>query len=96
MESTKRSIGSITAPTLCRMAMGTRDAEQPPLWIAACDLPVSPGHPFYTRLNALFDADGFDAFVENACRSYYAAVWGRPGLAPRRYFWLLMAQERHR
>ena len=49
------------------MAMGTRDPEQPPLWIAASDLPVSPGHPFYTRLNALLDADGFDAFVEDAC-----------------------------
>jgi hypothetical protein len=51
------------------MAMGTRDPEQPPLWIAASDLPVSPGHPFYTRLNTLLDADGFDAFVENAYRS---------------------------
>ena len=40
--------------------------------IAASDLPVSPGHPFYTRLNALLDADGFDAFVANACRSFYA------------------------
>ena len=44
------------------MAMGTRDPEQPPLWIAASDLPVSPGHPFSTRLNALLDADGFDTF----------------------------------
>ena len=78
------------------MAMGTRDPEQPPLWIAASGLPVSSGHPFYTRLNPLFDADGFDAFVEYACRSYYAAVWGRLGLAPRRYFRLLMARERHR
>ena len=43
------------------MAMGTRDPEQPPLWIAASDLPVSPGHPFYTRMNALLDADGFAA-----------------------------------
>ena len=48
--------------------MGTRDPEQPQLWIAASDLPVSPGHLFYTRLNALLDADGFDAFVENTCR----------------------------
>jgi transposase len=39
------------------MTMGTRDPEQPPLWIATSDLPVSPGHPFYTRLNALLDAD---------------------------------------
>lgn len=72
------------------MAMGTRDPEQPPLWIAASDLPVSPGHPFYTRLNALLDADGFDPFVEDACRSFYAPVLGRPSLAPGRYFRLLL------
>src|ERR671918_1385695 len=72
------------------MAMGTRDPEQPPLWIAASDLPVSPGHPFYTRLNALLDANGFDAFVEDACRSFYAPVLGRPSLAPGRYFRLLL------
>jgi transposase len=72
------------------MAMGTRDPEQPPLWIAASDLPVSPGYPFYTRLNALLDADGFDAFVEDACRAFYAPVLGRPSLAPGRYFRLLL------
>ena len=70
--------------------MGTRDPEQPPLWIAASDLPVSPGHPFYTRLNALLDADGFDAFVEDACRAFYAPVLGRPSVAPGRYFRLLL------
>jgi transposase len=72
------------------MAMGTRDSEQAPLWIAASDLPVSPGHPFYTRLNALLEAEGFDLFVEEACRSFYAAVLGRPSLAPGRYFRLLL------
>ena len=70
--------------------MGTRDPEQPPVWIATSDLPVSPGHPFYTRLNALLDADGFDAFVEEACRTFYAPVLGRPSLAPGRYFRLLL------
>ena len=70
--------------------MGTRDPEQPPLWIAASDLSVSPGHPFYTRLNALLDADGFDTFVEDACRSFYAPVLGRPSLAPGRYFRVLL------
>ena len=70
--------------------MGTRDPEQPRLWIAASDLPVSPGHPFYTRLNALLDADGFDAFVEDACRVFYAPVLGRPSLALGRYFRLLL------
>ena len=70
--------------------MGARDPEQPPLWIATSDLPVSPGHPFYTRLNALLDADDFDAFVEEACRTFYASVLGRPSLAPGRYFRLLL------
>ena len=86
----KGSTGSSAALTLWRMAMGTRDPEQPPLWIATSDLPVSPGHPFYTRLNALLDADGFDAFVEEACRTLYAPVLGRPSLAPGRYFRLLL------
>lgn len=72
------------------MAMGTRDTDQAPLWVAASDLPVSPGHPFYTRLNALLDAHAFDAFVENACRGFYAPVLGRPSLAPGRYFRLLL------
>ena len=70
--------------------MGTRETDQPPLWIAASDLPASPGHPFYTRLNAILDADGFDRFVEGLCRPFYAAVMGRPSLPPGQYFRLLL------
>ena len=33
--------------------------------MATSDLPLSPGHPFYTRLNTLLDAHGFDRFVED-------------------------------
>src|SRR5438552_9274004 len=73
-----------------RMAMGTRKTEQPPLWVATSDLPSSPGHPFYTRLNAILDAEGFDRFVEDQCRRFYAPVMGRPGLEPGRYFRLLL------
>jgi transposase len=73
-----------------RMAMGTREDDQPPLWIATSDLPVSPGHPFYTRLNAALDAVGFDRFVEDLCRRFYAPVMGRPSLEPGRYFRLLL------
>ena len=72
------------------MAMGTREDEQSSLWIATSELPTSPGHPFYTRLNALLDADGFDRFVEGQCRAFYAPVMGRPSLAPGRYFRLLL------
>jgi hypothetical protein len=42
--------------------MGTRDGEPSPLWVVTADLPVSPGHPFYARLNALLDANQFDRF----------------------------------
>jgi transposase len=62
------------------MAMGTREGEQASLWMAKSDLPMSPRHPFYTRLNALLDAHGFDRFVEDLCRGFYAPVMGRPGL----------------
>jgi transposase len=72
------------------MAMGTRETEQALLWIATSDLPASPGHPFYTRLNTLLDAHDFDRFVEGQCARFYAPVMGRPGLEPGRYFRLLL------
>ncbi len=70
--------------------MGTRQSEQASLWVASAELPKSPGHPFYTRLNALLDADDFDRFVEEQCALFYAPVMGRPSLAPGRYFRLLL------
>ena len=72
------------------MAMGTRQSEQGSLWVAIAELPKSPGHPFYTRLNALLDAEDFDRFVEGQCARFYAPVMGRPSLAPGRYFRLLL------
>jgi transposase len=72
------------------MAMGKRNSEQAPLWIPTTELPVSPGHPFYVRLNVILDAAGFDRFVEEQCRPFYAPVMGRPSLAPGRYFRLLL------
>ena len=70
--------------------MGTRETDQSPLWIAASDLPASPGHPFYARLNAMLDAHGFDRFAEDQCREFYAKVMGRPSLPPGQYFRLLL------
>ncbi len=72
------------------MAMGKRTSEQAAMWIPTTDLPVSPGHPFYARLNAILDAAGFDRFAEEQCRPFYAAVMGRPSLPPGRYFRLLL------
>ena len=84
------STQSIRRTTLTRMAMGTRETDQPPLWIATSDLPTSPGHPFYARLTTLLDGHHFDRFVEGLCDRFYAPVMGRPSLAPGRYFRLLL------
>ena len=45
------------------MAMGRVLGEaQGDFWVATADLPRSPGHPFYERLNQILDQGGFDAF----------------------------------
>ncbi|KKL80248.1 hypothetical protein LCGC14_2006670 [marine sediment metagenome] len=74
------------------MAMGTRKQQerQEGLWIATADLPRAAGHPFYQRLNELLEEAGFDAFVEERCRKFYAPQMGRPSLAPGMYFRLLL------
>jgi transposase len=72
------------------MAMGKRKGEQTPMWVASTDLPASPGHPFYTKLNAILDETGFDRFAEAECQQFYAPVMGRPSLPPGRYFRLLL------
>src|SRR6266568_8090059 len=76
------------------MAMGKRKSEQAPMWVPTTDLPVSPGHPFYARLNAILDEAGFDRFAEEQCRAFYAPVMGRPSLPPGRYFCLLLLTKR--
>ncbi len=60
------------------------------MWIPTTELPVSPGHPFYVRLNAILDDAGFDRFAEEQCQAFYAPVMGRPSLPPGRYFRLLL------
>jgi transposase len=50
------------------------------------ELPKSPGHVFYDRLQAELAASGFDAFVEDACQPFYARTIGAPSLPPGRYF----------
>jgi transposase len=60
------------------------------MWIASNDLPTTVAHPFYARLNQILDKAGFDAHVEGLCARFYAETMGRPGLAPGRYFRLLL------
>src|SRR5437773_4623270 len=73
------------------MAMGRRDREeQGELWIAAAELPRSGTHPFYDRVNEILGKEGFDAFVEDQCRKFYADKMGRPSMPPAMYFRSLM------
>lgn len=53
------------------------------------DLPRSPGHVFYTRLNALLAEAEFDRRVEALCDPHYAEDVGRPGIPPGVYFRML-------
>jgi transposase len=73
------------------MAMGKRRrrAKQASMWVATDDLPRTAAHPFYTRLNQILDEHHFDEYVEGLCQRFYADD-GRPGLAPGRYFRLLL------
>src|ERR671926_1806604 len=50
------------------------------------ELPRSPGHAFYDRLQAVLVEAGFDGFAEARCKPYYADKRGRPSLPPGRYF----------
>ncbi len=75
------------------MAMGKRRKEQQQsLFIATNRLPKAAGHPFYQRLNQLLAEAGFDAWVEDRCRQYYAAegTAGRPSIPPGVYFRMLL------
>jgi len=60
------------------------------MWVATTDLPTATSHPFYTRLNQLLRAHGFDDFAEAQCATFYAETMGRPGLSPGIYFRLLL------
>ena len=54
------------------------------------EMPRSPGHAFYDRLQAELVATGFDRFVEGLCATHYAERRGRPSLPPGRYFRMLL------
>ncbi len=71
--------------------MGTRKKRerQESLWYGG-ELPTAPGHPFYSRLNALLEKADFDCFCEKSCAGFYHAKLGRPSLAPGLYFRIMM------
>ena len=70
------------------MALGKRTAKQTELFVPVTELPKTPAHPFYAKLNALLAGDGFDLFVEELCERYYKEG-GRPSIPPGTYFRML-------
>jgi transposase len=73
------------------MALGKRKTErQQELFVPADQLPRSPGHVFYRKLNDLLAEAGFDAWLEECCRPFYAAGQGREGIPPGTYFRMLL------
>ena len=72
------------------MAVGRMPGErQEELFIAASAVRALD-NPFYAALDKLLRKSGFDEFAEEACREFYAARMGRPGLPPGVYFRMLM------
>ncbi len=45
------------------MSLGKQGAVQPELMVTWREMPRSPGHAFYDRLNGVLGAAGFDRFV---------------------------------
>src|ERR1700674_5567122 len=72
------------------MAMRREAGAQDDLVATWAEIPRSPGHAFYDRLQTLLKEAGFDVFVEDVCKPYYAARMGAPSLPPGRYFRLHM------
>src|SRR3954451_9796851 len=73
------------------MALGRRrSSHQGELFVKSADLPQSPGHAFYDRLNRLLAEAGFDRHVEGLCREHYADGVGRKSIPPGVYFRMLL------
>ena len=72
------------------MSMGRRPTEQQTdLWVPTADLPRSPGHVFYDKLNRLLAEAAFDPYVEDLCQPFYADGLGRESIPPGVYFRML-------
>ncbi len=73
------------------MALGRQEERQSDLLLGWSELPRSPGHPFYDKLQGILRGAGFDPFVENLCQAHYSGKSrGRRSLPPGRYFRMLL------
>ena len=68
------------------MVMRREREVQGDLVVTWAEMPRSPGHVFYDKLQKLLNEAGFDGFVEALCKPFYAPRMGAPSLPPGRYF----------
>jgi hypothetical protein len=50
--------------------MGRQGDRQGDLMVMWSEMPRSPGHVFYDRLQEVLVGAGFDGFVEDTCQAY--------------------------
>ena len=72
------------------MSLGRQRERQADMLVSWTEIPRSPGHVFYDKLQTVLIAADFDAFVEMRCAKEYAPRRGRPSLPPGRYFRMLL------
>ena len=68
------------------MAMGEQGEHQGDLMVSWSEMPRSPGHVFYDRLQEILVEGGFDGYAEESCKPYYAVKMGSRSIPPGRYF----------
>ena len=68
------------------MAMGQQKDRQGDLMVSWSEMPRSPGHVFYDRLQSVLIEGGFDSFAEATCKAYYAVEAGGAVGAARTLF----------
>jgi hypothetical protein len=71
---------------LIDMTLGRQGDRQGDLVVTWREMPRSPGHFFYDRLQAVLLEAGFDTFAETTCKPCYAVTMGAPSIPPGRYF----------
>ena len=54
------------------MALGRQGEWQAALMVGWAELPRSPGHAFFDRLQTILLEAGFDGFAERQCAPHYA------------------------
>jgi hypothetical protein len=59
------------------MAMRRETGVQGDLYVTWAEMPRSPGHIFYDRLQEILLEAGFDAFVEDAANHSTRREWAR-------------------